>query len=79
MENQNTTNNESDNASTNENCTEYPPCPPQVEQEKCDPTFVPINLEICPVIKVMVAKPKICLQNKAETTPCFFLDNSQNN
>lgn len=78
-QNQNPPSNENNN---DENCNtspEYPPCPPPVEQEKCEPTFVPINLEVCPIIKVMVNKPKICLQNKAESTPCFFLNNCQNN
>ena len=70
-----------DNGSSNGDCAcpEYPPCPPPVEQENCEPTFVPINLEICPVVKIMVNKPKLCLQNKAECKPCFFLDNCQNN
>lgn len=83
MENQsqptNNDNNSGNNGGNNggndcSTCPEYPPCPPPVEQEKCEPTFVPINLEVCPIIKVMVNKPKICLQNKAECKPCFFLD-----
>jgi hypothetical protein len=71
-------NSENDNQSDCDTCPEYPSCPNNVEPEKCEPTFVPINLELCPVVKVMVNKPKICLQNKAECTPCFFLDNCSN-
>lgn len=55
-------------------CLEYPPCPPQPPKEKCEPVFVPINVEVCPIVRVKVNKPKICLQNRADCDPCYFLE-----
>jgi hypothetical protein len=55
-------------------CPEYPPCPEPIEEPECQPTFVPITLEIAPIVDVLVNKPKVCLINKAKCKPCFFLD-----
>lgn len=55
-------------------CPEYPPCPTPIEEPECQPTFVPITLEIAPIVDVLVNKPKVCLVNKAKCKPCFFLD-----
>jgi hypothetical protein len=52
-------------------CNDYP-CPPQPEPEKCDSYYVPINMQLCPVVKLYVNKPKVCLINKAECIPCFL-------
>lgn len=57
----------------NDNCT-YPQCPSPPSKPKCEPVFVPINVEICPILNIKVNKPKICIQNKAEGKPHFFLD-----
>ena len=53
-------------------CPPYPECPPQPPKEEGTPIFVPITTEIVPVVSVLVNKPKICLQNKADTKPCYF-------
>lgn len=55
-----------------DDCIPYPECPPQPDKEESTPLFVPITTEICPVISVLVNKPKFCLQNKADTIPCYF-------
>lgn len=88
-ESQNSNNNGSPNPSPNNgsstpnepcDCTSgnsqigYPDCPPQLEQEKADPVFVPITMEICPIVNLKINKPKICVQNQANTKPTFFLD-----
>lgn len=52
-------------------CDDYP-CPPQPEPEKCEPYYVPMTMQLCPVVKLFVNKPKVCLINKAECIPCFL-------
>jgi hypothetical protein len=45
-----------------------------ITKPDCEPTCIPITLEISPVISVLVNKPKVCLKNKAVCTPKFFLN-----
>lgn len=53
-------------------CPDYPECPPPDKKPKSVQTFVPISVEVSPVIELYVDKPKICLRNKADGEPCFF-------
>lgn len=55
-------------------CLPYPDCPPPPHKRKNKPIFVPITAEISPIVNVLVNRPKFCLQNKADTKPCYFLD-----
>ena len=52
----------------------YPECPESVEIKKSEPIFVPITVEVCPIVNLKINPPKICLQNQALTKPVFFLD-----
>lgn len=63
---------ESEDSETDGGCPEYPECPPKPPKGKGEPLFIPITTEIAPIIKVLVNKPKYCVQNKADTKPCFF-------
>ncbi len=40
----------------------------------CEPTCVPITLELSPVISLLVNKPKVCVKNMAICKPKFFLN-----
>lgn len=62
----------SDTSSIASNCCDDYPCPPQPEPEKCEPYYVPMTMQLCPVVKLYVNKPKVCLVNKAECIPCFL-------
>lgn len=53
-------------------CPSYPPCPPDPKPPKSKPVFVPVTVEVAPIIELFVNEPKICLQNKAKSKPCFF-------
>lgn len=68
---------ESEDSETEGECPKYPECPPNQPKEKGSPLFIPITTEISPIIKVLVNKPKYCVQNKADTEPCFFRENKE--
>jgi hypothetical protein len=63
---------DSDTSSVASNCCDDYPCPPQPEPEKCEPYYVPMTMQLCPVVKLYVNKPKVCLVNNAECIPCFL-------
>jgi hypothetical protein len=63
---------ETDGTEGDDDCIPYPECPPQPPKEEGTPLFIPITTEICPVISVLVNKPKFCVQNKANTESCYF-------
>jgi len=65
------TNSDTSSQNDSECCNDYP-CPPQPEPEKCEPYYVPMTMQLCPVVKLFVNKPKVCLVNKAECIPCFL-------
>jgi hypothetical protein len=53
-------------------CPSYPSCPPDPKPPKSKPVFVPVTVEVAPIVELFVNEPKICLQNKAKSKPCFF-------
>lgn len=66
--------NSSDNEDDQCEPPQYPPCPQSTPHCKTEPVFVPINVEVCPIVNLKVNKPKICIQNKADCKPHFFLE-----
>jgi hypothetical protein len=46
-----------------------PECPPQPDPYPCEPTYVPVTLEIAPVVSLYINKPKICVVNNAVCIP----------
>jgi hypothetical protein len=62
----------SDTSSNNSECCNDYECPPQPEPEKCDSYYVPIGVQLCPVVKLYVNKPKVCQVSKADCIPCFL-------
>lgn len=62
---------ETNSDTTTECCNDYE-CPPQPEPEKCDSYYVPIGVQLCPVVKLYVNKPKVCQVSKADCIPCFL-------